>query len=331
MPSAASRKFGVENARGCVKLGGAVSSYGDHGERCGHARSEDLPKGYIGNLRLFLSTFAPCSLNLDPPMDRPRFQKTQGIVLKNLPLGEADRLLTLYTPHHGKVRAVAKGVRRVKSHLGGHLEPLVCAEVLIAKGRGALDVISQAETVASHARLRGDLWRTTCGIYATELVDQFGGEGLENLGLYGLLRDTLARLSEDHSPPIVLRYFEMQLLILTGFQPELYSCLACNVTLSPTTNSFSPALGGVLCPACRRSDPLARPLSLNALKVLRLLARGSFETASKVRLETDLALEVEHTLRQYMRHLLEKDLKSTDFLDILRREESDAPAFTPTR
>jgi DNA repair protein RecO (recombination protein O) len=264
-------------------------------------------------------------------MGRPRFQKTQGIVLKNLPLGEADRILTLYTPHHGKVRAVAKGVRRVKSHLGGHLEPLMCSEVLITKGRGSLDVISQAETVSSHVRLRSDLWRTTCGIYATELIDQFGGEGLENLGLYTLLRDTLARLSEEPNPALSLRYFEMHLLILAGFQPELYSCLSCNVTLSPVTNFFSPLLGGVLCPACRRSDSLARPLSLNALKVLRLLARGSFETASKVRLESDLALEVEHTLRQYIRHLLEKDLKSTGFLDILRREESDAPAFTPSR
>ncbi len=188
-------------------------------------------------------------------MDRPRFQKTQGIVLKNLPLGEADRILTLYTPHHGKLRAVAKGVRRIKSHLGGHLEPLMCSEVLITKGRGSLDIISQAETVASHVRLRSDLWRTTCGIYVTELVDQFGGEGLENLALYSLLRDTLDRLSDGVHVPIALRHFEMQLLVVAGFQPELYSCLNCNLTLSPVTNAFSPLLGGVLCPNCRRSCP----------------------------------------------------------------------------
>jgi DNA repair protein RecO (recombination protein O) len=262
-------------------------------------------------------------------MDKPRFLKTEAIVLKHYPLGEADRVVTLLTPGSGKVRAVAKGVRRVKSRLGGHLEPLTRTRVMLAQGR-SLDTISSAETIASNLPLRKDLWRTTCGIYLAELVERFATEEQANLPLYGLLCAGLDALGRAADLDPVLRYLELRVLITTGFRPELGQCVQCGAAIQPGAHFFSAQAGGALCPACRRNDPLARPLSLNALKVLRLYAASPLETACRVRLDRDLAVELEHLLRQYIMHVLEYGLKSVEFLDLLQRERTfAAPASRP--
>lgn len=244
---------------------------------------------------------------------------TEAIVLKHMPLGEADRLVTLYTPNLGKVRAVARGVRRIKSRLGGHLDPLTKAQVLLAHGK-SLATISQADTLTSNLALREDLWATTCGVYMAELVDRFSEENLENGALYRLLRDALDSLGGRGNVEALMRYFELRLLALTGFQPELQRCVQCARALQPTTNFFSAASGGVLCPGCHHHDALARALSLNALKVLRLFANASIETATSVRLPQELAKELEHLLRYYVAYTLERELKSTAFLDLIRRD-----------
>ena len=183
-------------------------------------------------------------------MDRPRFQKTEAIVLKHVNIGEADRIVTLYTPHSGKVRAVARGVRRAKSRLAGHLELLTTTQVLIHRGK-ALDVISQSETIASNLDLRVDLWRMTCGLYMAELVERFSQEQQENINLYRHLKDSLATLGTTANVNMLLRHFEMRLLDLTGYHPELGRCVECEAPLAPVTNYFSPSAGGVLCPDCR--------------------------------------------------------------------------------
>jgi len=252
-------------------------------------------------------------------MERLRLYKTEAIVLKHIPIGEADRLVTLYTPHLGKVRAVARGARRTKSKLAGHLEPLTRVQVLIRRGK-TLDTISQGETVMSNIDLRNDLWRMSCGLYMAELIERFTQEQMENLSLYRLFRDSLASAGVSKAIDLLLRSFELRMLHLVGYRPELQRCVECSTPLSPGTNFFSPSAGGVLCPDCRGKHSLNRPLSLNALKVLRLLARGGTESAEAVKLSEDLAIELEGTLRQYIRYLLEQEVKSTEFLDLLRRE-----------
>ncbi|MCH8189816.1 MAG: DNA repair protein RecO [Chloroflexi bacterium] len=252
-------------------------------------------------------------------MDQSRFFKSEAIVLKYFPLGEADRVVTLYTPGEGKVRAVARGVRKVKSRLGGHLEPLTRVRVLIVKGK-SLDVVSQAETLTSNIALRGDPWRTACGLYLAELVDGFTSENLGNPPVYQLLRQVLETVGRTDDPDRALRRFELQLLRLVGYAPELHHCVECLAGLAPASHSFSAAAGGILCPSCRGSDPLGRSLSLNALKVLRLFSSSDLQTAERVRLAPELTLELEHTIRYYLCYLLERELKSTAFLDLLRRE-----------
>ena len=104
-------------------------------------------------------------------MPQPRVYKTQAVVLRQRKLGEADKIVTLYCSHLGKVDGVAKGIRRTKSRLAGHLEPLTFGSYLLAEGRN-LDVITQAETIDAFPKIRGDLHRLSLGIYCTELVDR---------------------------------------------------------------------------------------------------------------------------------------------------------------
>ena len=123
-------------------------------------------------------------------MTTQRLYNTEAIVLKKHEVGEANSILTLYTPHLGKLRAIAKGVRRPKSKLGGHVEILTYSKVLLAQSQN-LDIITQSQTIESFLPLRGDLWRTSRALYIVELVDQFSAEGEENYPLFRLLVDTI--------------------------------------------------------------------------------------------------------------------------------------------
>lgn len=252
-------------------------------------------------------------------MAKPRVYKTEAIVLKRTNLGEADNIVTIYTPNLGKIRAVAKGVRRPKSKLGGHLEPLTQCILLLAQGQN-LDVVTQSQTIESFLPLRTNLWRTSCAIYTAELVDQFTAEQAENYPVYRLLHTTLVWLCEAQSSELVLRYLELHLLRHLGYQPELYQCLSCRSTIAPRRNLFSLIDGGVLCPDCGEARPLLYPISVDALKVMRFLLGNDHMSASRLRISPSLSRELEHLMRGYIRYLLERELKSVDFLDQLRRD-----------
>ena len=144
-------------------------------------------------------------------MARPRVYKTEAIVLKRTDLGEADSIITLYTPNLGKIRAVAKGVRRPKSKLGGHLDLLTQSALLLAQGRN-LDIITQSQTIESFLPLKSDLRHISCALYLAELVDQFTAEQVENHPIYELLHTNLLWLCRTRNCELVLRHFELQLL-----------------------------------------------------------------------------------------------------------------------
>ncbi len=258
-------------------------------------------------------------------MTTPRIYKTEAIVLRQRKLGEAGKIVTLYTPNYGKLDAVAKGVRRPKSRLGGHLEVLTHTAVMLAQGRN-LDTVTQAQTVESFAGLRADLHRLSRALYAAELVDRFSPEGAESYQVFQLLLATLRRLVSAKNVDTVLRHLEMQLLGLSGFQPQLARCVNCDRALAAASSYFGPGTGGVLCPSCGPEAAGARTLSLNALKVMRLLQSGSFAEVSRVRMGPALAQEVEMHLRAYLVHVLERDVRSAAFIDRLRREDFWQPA-----
>jgi DNA repair protein RecO (recombination protein O) len=260
-----------------------------------------------------------------------RNYQTQGIILKQIKLGEADKIVTFYTPEFGKLKAVAKGACRPGSKLGGNVEPLTHSLMLLAKGRN-LDIITQSQTINGYMALKSDLWRMACGFYILELIDSFTVESGESRPLFDLLLDILNQLSEPDSNETALRYFELHLLHHLGYRPQLRRCVNCDSPLKPVVNFFSPSKGGLMCPDCSPEEthlyeqieaaPLTPdlPVSIEALKVLRLWQSCDYATARRVRAKPGLSRELEQILQQYIRCILQRELRSLDWLKELRRE-----------
>ena len=243
--------------------------------------------------------------------------RTRGIVLRHSPIGEADRIVTIFTPELGKVRAVARGVRRTRSKLSGHLEPLTYVSASLSHGR-TLDVVTEAQTVRSFRGLREDLSLMSKAVYMAELADAFLAEREAGHDLFGLLSDCLAALESSPEPSRLLPWYEVRMLGLSGFDPELHECVECRLTLQPASYVYNSDLGGVVCDGCRgKSDGPVLPLSLGANKVLRYYARRELGEALVLAVPAAVAREVSRVLRSYIRHVLERELKSVEFMDLV--------------
>jgi DNA repair protein RecO (recombination protein O) len=263
-------------------------------------------------------------------MNRDRLYRTEAIILKRNNLGEADRLLTLYTPYRGKYRVIAKGVRKPTSRKAGHLEILCHSKLLLARGR-SMDIVTQAETVNSFPNLRADLTKTSRAYYIVELIDRFTGEGIENYPLFELLLQVLGWFNAESDVEIITRFYELHLLGLVGYQPQLFHCVRCDETIRPGDNQFSVGEGGVVCPRCWQKFPelSVQPISVNALKVLRYLQQHTLEQSYHLPLNTEIHRELERLMLKYITYHLERNLKSIEFIRRVRQPVSSGPACSP--
>jgi DNA repair protein RecO (recombination protein O) len=257
---------------------------------------------------------------------QPREYQTEAIIIKKTKLGEADRILTFYTPGFGKMQAVAKGVRKPKSKMAGHLELLTHSQINLIRGHN-LATVTGAQTITAFLPLKEDLDLASCGLYLAELVCQFAPDEETNQEIFHLLLDTMNRLCSAANRDVILRYFEMQMLNESGYRPELRNCVACRKPLEPVVNYFSFQTGGMLCPGCARDRSDIVQLSVNALKVLRLLQDRDMATAEKVKYGQELSLEIESVIRRYIRFILEKEVKSAAWLDNLK--QAPPPPLAP--
>lgn len=250
---------------------------------------------------------------------RERVYRTEAIILRRTDFGEADRLLTAFTPHRGKLKLIAKGARKPTSRKSGHVELFSHGQFLVAVGR-ELDIVTQAETLEPFLPLREDLARTTYAYYVAELADAFTAERDENQLLFDLLQDAFGWLSTADDLLLAARYYELHLLGLVGYQPQLFFCGGCKKQLEPEVNYLSAAEGSVFCPKCGYDQIGAGELSVNALKVLRFLQSRDWETCRLLRLSPASHAEVERTMNHYITYHLERKLKSVDFIHRLRRQ-----------
>lgn len=249
-------------------------------------------------------------------MARPRTYQTEAVVVRQTPLGEADRIVTLCAPDRGKIRAVAKGARRVKSRFGGHLELLTRVRVSVAVGRN-LDTVTEAHGLRSHRGLRGDLGRLSRAMYAAELIDGFSIENNSNVPAYRLLLEALDWMERARDPDLLLRWFEMRLLDCCGYMPELTNCVECREPLLPDDHLFACGVGGVVCPDCRAGggEGALVPAPLNAMKALRFLQRqGGYDGLDAMNVSRRAVGEAERVTRAYIRHIIERDVKSAQFV-----------------
>lgn len=251
-------------------------------------------------------------------MTRERVYRAEAVILKRSDIGEADRLLTIYTPGHGKLRVTAKGARKPQSRKSGHVELFTHTQLLIARGR-SLDLITQAQTIEPFLGLRDDLERTAHAFYVAELVDQFAEESLANPPMFDLLLDALRWLGESSDLWLTVRYVELQLLAMFGYQPQLHYCVVGDEVIEAQDNYFDASRGGVLCPRHGESEKTARPLPLATLKVLRYLQASPYDEVMRLKLSQPTRLDAEAVLQRYITHTLERRLKSTEFVRMLSR------------
>jgi DNA repair protein RecO (recombination protein O) len=221
--------------------------------------------------------------------------KTEGVVLRSLRYGEADRILHLYTPQRGKVGAIAKGVRRARSRFGGRLEPFFRLNLILHEGRSDLLTVTSAETVAGHPRLREDAEALDTAARACDAVSRLFDTSEPHPGVYNLLCNELALLDAEparagHANQLA---FRLKLLLAAGLAPQLAACASCGER--EHLSGFSGAAGGVVCPACEAgSFPLdeeahvflvgamGRPLAETPIAVDRALRQAERAIADTV-------------------------------------------------
>jgi DNA repair protein RecO (recombination protein O) len=249
---------------------------------------------------------------------RERSFRVEAVVLKHKDWGETDRILGLCTLELGKVTAIAKGVRKARSRKAGHLEPFTRVNLLLARGRDMF-IITQAETINAFSSLREDLVLMGYASYVVELLDRFTYEEGENRPLYRLLVNTLTRLSSGQNSALMVRYYEIRLLDILGFRPQLYICAKRGEEIKAEDQFFSAELGGVLCPSCGTGTTGARPVSMLALKYLRYFQRSSYEEAVRAQVSHQTNREMEVLMQHYLTYILEQNLNTPAFLRRIRK------------
>ncbi len=252
----------------------------------------------------------------------PRQFRTPAIILSRRDFGESDRLLTLFTPARGKLRVIAKGARKPTAKLSGHVELFARSDCLIHRGR-SLDILTQAELIEPYLGLREDLGRGAYANYVAELLDRLTADEEEAGGdIFSLLHDTLARIADSADPRLAARFFELRLLELAGFKPELGECVVSRAALKPERQYFSFEEGGVVSRAAAphvRSPVVA--IDFDSLKLLRHLQRSAdaWERVNSLRVNTEQHKRAERIMLGYIGHLLERKLASVDFIRRLRQ------------
>ena len=228
--------------------------------------------------------------------------RDQGIVLRTYKLGEADRIVVFCTRGHGKVRAVAKGVRKTRSKFGGRLEPTSHVQVQLHRGRSELDIVTQTETVDQFRSVREDLGRLGKAMAMMEAVDRVGVDRESDGALYRMLLGGLRALDAGDSA-LVVPAFYLKLLVHDGVGPEVGACALCGA--DGDLAAFDYASGGALCRNCRRGSPL----SPDALDLMRMVLGGNLSAALALP-PSPATGEVEYLATTSMEHHLERRLRA---------------------
>jgi DNA repair protein RecO (recombination protein O) len=236
----------------------------------------------------------------------PGLYRDEGIVLRTIKLGEADRIVTLFTRANGKVRAVAKGIRKTKSRFGGRLEPFTRAELMIYRGRD-LDTITSVDIVTSFDDVRDDFERIVHAHAMVDLVDKITPERERAVSVYSLLLSGLEALARGGGDSVVVA-FTVKMLSVCGYHPHLQTCTACGER-EPLV-AFSAALGGAVCERCRTEDRGAIAMETAHIGLLsRLLTSDFGHPADAVSVAA-----LTRALKSYAEYHLERPLRSLTFL-----------------
>lgn len=241
--------------------------------------------------------------------------EAQGINLRHHALGEADRIVSIFTRDHGLVRAVAKGVKKTTNRFGGRMEPLHCNALQLRQGR-TMDQILSADTVRSFAGLRTDFDRLAFGLYLAEVLNGMLPPGHPQPAIYDLFVSTLAMLEDLERPDLVALWFQLHLLGDLGHPLGLDQCHACQRPIDDPggATGFDLALGALVCGACRWGRPTVRDIGPAPLHLLRRLRHGGVAALAAEPEPLAVALGAQRLLGEHIATLTERDIKSLRIL-----------------
>ena len=245
-----------------------------------------------------------------------------------MPLGDRDRIISLYTQNYGRLRLVARGVRKISSKLSGHLDTFNRVGIAVSSG-STMGVITGGEVIESFNGLKNDLKTTARAFYVAELTDDFAVDESPNKLLYLLVVATLRaldNLSQSHSKTgkvdtteldmeLIMRYFEMNLLIYSGYSPELRTCVVCNKPLIEESNGYSIELGGIVGAACSLQTKSIRLISVPAIKTLRFLSDTNIENLNRLRTNPALMDETQGFLQRFVQNIIERKVSASHLID----------------
>ncbi len=245
--------------------------------------------------------------------------RAKGIIIKKMDYAEADRILTIFTANMGKIRAIAKGVRRTSSKMGGHLEIFNVVDLMLAEGKN-LATVTSVKTLNNFTNICGSLSKTCKGYYLIEILDKLTPDEYKDTRVFDLCVQTFQLLNKpssenDLSENLLIQASKFKLLKLLGFAPRLDRCLNCNSEIKVAAEYyFSNAFSGVVCDKCKAFDKSALKLNFGQFKLLRVLGGNDFNLI--LRLEVNMAdiNYISEILNNYIKFIIEKDIKSLHFM-----------------
>lgn len=239
--------------------------------------------------------------------------KTEGVVLRTKNLGEADKIVTVYSLQNGKIGAIARGARRIRNRLLGPTQIFTHGRYLLFKGKN-LDTLSQAEIVQSNQSMRDDLEQMAYASYITELLDLFTEEGEPQPEIFALLLNTL-KLGKAGRFNLAVRAFELRLMKHLGYEPLLDCCVEC--CSRPEKQLLFSVDGGLVCPNCRGNTKREMPLSLGTYQLMKNLLDWDYDRISILHPSANSLAELTGILRAYLDYRLPRPVKSLEFLNSL--------------
>lgn len=236
--------------------------------------------------------------------------KTQAIIIKRSNLGEADKIITVFTKDYGKKKLIAKGVRKTLSKLGGHLELFCLSKIQFAEGRN-LDILTAAEVEKCFHLLRSNLKSTNTAHYLAEIINKLLPEEEPHPKIFDLLDETLEYLNSVQ-PPLAIAYFETKLLSEIGFLPELYECVLCQKEIKPDHNRFSVARGGLICNDCKEGVSISN----DAIKILRLFINHHIGVTKKLKIKNETIKEINQLTSAYLVEIHQNEFNAKKYINI---------------
>ena len=242
---------------------------------------------------------------------------SDAFVLRTYKLGETDQIVVLFTREFGKLRAVVRRSHSPRRHTAGYYQPLMLLHAIVFGRPGQpLYRMHSVDIVQTWRPLREDFSLLRCGLYITELIDVATHERESAPELFALLHQTLEQLAQTAAPEMLLRLFELRLLMLIGYTPQLLYCAHCTRDLQPHECTFSPRLGGLLCAACAATAHQTFTVSHEAVAYLRLALEGDATAAPLTPLATAAQQDIERLLHTHLTFCLGRELKSYAFLHL---------------